>query len=456
MNDKIINLWVKRNNFIINLVVFFIGIILIAIAYIFFRINNADEKIINFPTNGYDIFLGLGCSIVATSIVSFIISALVLNNISFIDEWGILDIHNSPAIFPSNKPPNKILNIIALGLNDFNINKYKKGILQKKIKKGLKVKIITLNPASSYINIIGVQEYRDIENEIEELLKWIEEFNSISDNKIELKLCNIIPILYCRYDNKIYKYSSILYNNNRSYIIYQYNINTKGGRHYESIFDDLWNKSIFYNKAIDKWRGNQEESIKKLLEFFCKIMAPNNNIEGVVVLFKGNYRRTFYSYNKLIETHHVRDKNIGAVGELISYNKDSEKKIVILKAYLKTKKIFLYSPSVISKGIEIKDSTVEKLESHDNMTALLATPLFNNNKLVGAVTFEFPDLPPNYFNIINENYEKERIINNNNEVYNLFDIAYNCGCIIEELLGRSIQTHKFNTLFNEGWEIKNV
>jgi len=449
MSEKGIATWVKRNNLIINGVVFSIGVILIVIACVIFPSSSSESsqngsKLSITAYNAYNILLGLGCSIVAASIITFILSALVIDELSILKEWGLLDVHDSLNNFPGDLP-NQTLEIIALGLNDFNINKYK-GNLSEKMEKGLQVKIITLNPASSYINI-GIQNYRDIEKDIKELIEWVVEFNSTSISNIELKLCNIIPMLYYRNDKKIYKYSSIPYDNARSCRVFQYNVATTGGKHYEEIFDDMWTKSISYSNKVDTWYGNQEKSIKQVLEFFCKILHPFDEIEGVVVLFKDNRRRTFYSCNKSKEANHVKGKEEGAVGELIKYNNNPEEKMVIFKIYKETKEIFLYSTR--KRKIKTKNSDVEKLSSHDDMTAMFATPLFYNNDLIGAVTFEFTSIPLALNGITKDNTESD-------EVYKIFDNVYNCGNIIEELLGKSIITHKFNKLFNETWEGKNV
>jgi len=450
MNEKVIATWVKRNNLRINGVIFIIGVVLIVIACVISHSSSSEsDKAVSVLSkssyNAYNILLGLGCSIVAASIITFILSALVIDELSILKEWGLLDVHDSLNNFPGDLP-NQTLEIIALGLNDFNINKYK-GNLNEKMEKGLQVKIITLNPASSYINI-GIQNYRDIGKDIKELIEWVVEFNSTFVSKIELKLCNILPMLYYRNDKKIYKYSSIPYDNARSCRVFQYNVATTGGKHYEEIFDDMWTtKSISYRSKVDTWYGNQENGIKQVLNFFCGMLNPVEKIEGVVVLFKDNQRRTFYSCNKSKEANRVKGKDEGAVGELIKYNENSEKKAVILKTYLETKKIFLYSPR--TKKMKTEYSDVEKMKSHDDMTAMFATPLFYNDDLIGAVTFEFTSLPLALNGITKDNTESD-------EVYKIFDNVYSCGNIIEELLGKSIITHEFNKLFNETWEDKNV
>lgn len=141
------------------------------------------------------------------------------------------------------------LDIIAFGLKSFR--DAQSDSIKEKVKDGLKIRILTINPFSSFVK----QRERDenemtgsIKKTILDLEKWMTTLKGISNNKenIQLKFYNSLPIdFYWRQDDKLYTGPYLYGIGSQQTITFEYQKGTKGYQFYHNYFENLWNNDTF-------------------------------------------------------------------------------------------------------------------------------------------------------------------------------------------------------------------
>lgn len=193
----------------------------------------------------------------------------------------------------------------------------------------------------------------------------------------------------------------------------------------------------------------EEEAIKEL----CPAAA--NKIDAVIVLFKGEWRRTIASYKASgkEEKNKIWPISSGVVGKLLlpkNEKKDYEKYTSVLackkgkKPNGKGSNIYVYELSNrTDSSLRSETAKWENLEMSGSETeALLAVPLFSTahdleKTIIGALTLDFSADIKRDEKIIKKSIEKT--------------IRYSK--IIREMLG-SYQKNEYNKLVFENWEQK--
>ncbi|MDY0361433.1 MAG: hypothetical protein RBR08_08270 [Desulforegulaceae bacterium] len=248
MKSKINKTLEQINASLINLVICCIGFICLLSALF------TDHQ------DGRNILLSIGCSLIASSVVSYLTSKYLvrMNRIKHIVEhWGLA------AIFETRQEMNrstdiafesleKNLDIIAWGLKSFRDAKDK--IVREKVKRGLKIRFVTLHPDSEYIKQRENDEKEvpgQIRNTILNLQEWIDDLRTIAPNpdNIQVKYYNSLPEdFYFRVDDHIFIGPYLYGISSQQTISYEFQAPAKGASYYKEYFERLWNDSKFCKK----------------------------------------------------------------------------------------------------------------------------------------------------------------------------------------------------------------
>jgi hypothetical protein len=133
------------------------------------------------------LFLSVGASILATSIVTYISSQyLVRRSIvsEMCDKWGLQKIYETRSetnvVTTGLIEKSDYLDIIAFGLKSFR--DAKSDLLEQRIKSGMRLRILVPNPDSSFLSYIDDREgvtRGSTANDIKQLKKWIEKLTTL-------------------------------------------------------------------------------------------------------------------------------------------------------------------------------------------------------------------------------------------------------------------------------------
>jgi hypothetical protein len=255
MIEKLKNINAK----LVNYLIMSIGIILIIIS-----VNIGTNIVLG------QILISTGTSLLASTIVVLISSKYLFkqNEIKkIIEKWGITGIYRTRAHMNEftnidlEKNINK-LDIIAFGLKSFRHSKGE--FIKLKVKQGMKIRILTIDPNSSFLSEREkVEECIDgeIRETIKQLTMWIESLKKyqVSDNQVEIKFYNSLPLdFYFGLDNSIYIGPYLFGIDSQQTISYSFKYNTEGYDYYSIYFEKLWNNSEFCSVS----KNIQSEELK--------------------------------------------------------------------------------------------------------------------------------------------------------------------------------------------------
>lgn len=231
---------------LINIIIFMLGIILILAS-----ILTGGTKTIS------QVGLSIGTSLVASSIVVFISSRYLMkeNNIKdMVRQWKIAGIFETRASM--NKSTNidlennkDCLDIIAFGLKGFRDSKTK--LIQEKVRQGMKIRILTINPESEFLKEREVAEKEipgQMRNTIIQLGEWVNELKKVQVDKqqVQIKYYDSLPLdFYFGLDNNVYIGPYLYGKQSQQTISYQFEEGGEGFNLYKDYFEQLWNDNCF-------------------------------------------------------------------------------------------------------------------------------------------------------------------------------------------------------------------
>ncbi len=228
----------------INLITFLIGLF---------------TTIIGVPSSGniQTILISIGTSLVASSIIAFLSARYLVRKSKIKDimeRWGLEGIYETRA--EMNESSNRCLfsidnemDIIALGMRSFR--DAKGSLIKDKVKKGINLRILTLNPESEFVKQREKDENRvqdEIKKTIYDLISWANKLKSIAPNEsnVQIKFYNTYPLdSYLRIDNHIYIGPNMYKKVSQQTISYEFKGNSLGYSYYSSYFNELWFDSSF-------------------------------------------------------------------------------------------------------------------------------------------------------------------------------------------------------------------
>lgn len=207
-----------------------------------------------------NVIISVGCSIIATSIISFIMTWYLNDDKEarrIIDNWGLKNIEvRSILNYEINEKLNKMtegMDIVAFGMKNFLAAK--KQLLERKIKLGCTIRILTIDPDSIYVAQRELEEKEpkgQIKNSIKELIKWANEVKS-EDHKggIIVKTYDGLPQdMYQRVDGFVYVGPLHYAKPSQQTISYEYRPGSKGSEYYSDYFRSLWEDQSFCKQIV--------------------------------------------------------------------------------------------------------------------------------------------------------------------------------------------------------------
>lgn len=380
--------------------------------------------------------------------------------------------------------------IIAFGLKNFRQNVTK--MVEKSAKKGLRIRILTLQPDSLYVKQREIEENMigGIKNSIIELLGWAEKLKaSLPDDMekedvIQIKLYDSLPLnFYCKMDNKLYIGPYLAGKESRDLITYEFE-RGEVWNFYSSYFESLWNNEVNGINPLDKAHiyhvRTQEEIVNKILESFCGILTGFNDTESkiraVVVKYlpqHGN-RKTIFFWNKEkgSQRYPEVDRNYGVAGKLEEY------RCPYIHHFLKGEEgiyYFFSTSGELQKPEKIQDEGGKKR----GLKAILVAPIWDKKEenILGLVTFEFFKKEPINFNLLDneviEYLNKESSLddkidlgkreseNNKNwkwpelrKLSQMCNIAKECANILAQVVINYMEVDEDKVFINEEYTIK--
>lgn len=240
----------------VNLIVFFIGVISVLLG-VFIK----DDEVISWLSlKGSDlktVIISIGCSMIASSLVSYFSARYLIRRKQIkdiISSWGLEGIYRTRA--EMNVSCNQHLtdmennlDVIVFGMRSFRDSQ---GVLiANKVRKNLKVRILTLNPTS----IFAKQREKDegvaegqLVREIKSLEKWVTELKKIApDSKnVQIKFYDTTPQhSYLRQDGYVYIGPHLFGLTSQQTISYEFRENSQGYNYYSEYFLKLWEDEDF-------------------------------------------------------------------------------------------------------------------------------------------------------------------------------------------------------------------
>ena len=252
----------ERLERLINGVILLMGIIFVLIGAFVVK----DGKI-------ETILISIGTSMISSSIVSFLTSIYIFKyqrgkDISEI--WGISSIQEQRAVMNiqvdkyMQKAKNHI-DILAYGLKSLRENRTE--TIKNALRRNVKIRIITVNPNNDLLALKDRDENKvkgSTAESINELIKWVENLNNDSVNKIFLRFCETLPSeLYYRVDNYIYIGPYQFGRESQRTITTEYRYPGNGFSYYEDYFEALWENEKFCSVIKDKDKSKKKTKKNK-------------------------------------------------------------------------------------------------------------------------------------------------------------------------------------------------
>ena len=229
------------NDFMLDIILFLIGLVLIFLSV--FIANSTWSTVC----------ISVGTSIIASVVVSVMSLKRIYkqNRIGeMIEYWGIESVYDRRAEINTEtnmllQTANK-LDIIAMGLKGFRDAQSEK--IKVRIEHGMKLRILTIDPNSPILNYIDKKEGNIsgcTKQTIEDLIEWIKDMKKHQryDGQIELKTYDSYPNeFYFNIDNNLYTGP---YQNKTSQqtITYKFTSKGKGFEYYSQYFESLWGRN---------------------------------------------------------------------------------------------------------------------------------------------------------------------------------------------------------------------
>ena len=177
-----------------------------------------------------------------------------LNNISVENVWGIknvFDTRQKMNVYLNDywAELNSHLDIVGFGLKSFR--DAKTDSIKDKVRNGLKLRILTLNPLSPFVKQREKDELEtpgSIKKTILDLEKWVQMLKEISpdSNNVQLKFYNSLPLeFYWMQEDKLFVGPYLYGKGSQQIITFEYIKDSAGYVFYSRNFESLWSNDEF-------------------------------------------------------------------------------------------------------------------------------------------------------------------------------------------------------------------
>ncbi len=253
----------KQEIRLINIIVGCFGLILSLLAVVVGFLKSV-------PTSVQSILFGIGCSLIATSISTWMTSSYIINRSEvedLLNEWQLKNIFNtkSEMNIQSNKCleyAHKQVDIVAIGMTTF-LN-YKGHLLEKKLRQNVKIRIISCNNVEmlrqreSDESFTGASKPNGtMKREVETLKAWVDKNKNIGD--INIKFHPSYPgYSYLRIDDHVFWGPNLPLYKSQQNIAFEFGIYGEGGQYLTNFFESLWNNEKLCTDKLE-WKQGVEE-----------------------------------------------------------------------------------------------------------------------------------------------------------------------------------------------------
>jgi hypothetical protein len=196
------------------------------------------------------VWISIGCSLIASALV-ILMTELLVNRVKAdpLEGWNLEKIYFTRSEKNADSDPKleKVkdnLDAVAFGLSSFR-SKYGNK-MEKILKKGVNVRILTMNPNGNFVNQRDVEEGSvpgNTKQSIDALVIWAKQMNQKSKRgKIQIKGYNCMTLnFYWRMDNIVYVGPYWFGYKSGDTVTYSFRKGGKGFELYSSYFERLWN-----------------------------------------------------------------------------------------------------------------------------------------------------------------------------------------------------------------------
>lgn len=246
MKDLGNNLLEEMNARLVNYLTMALGVILI-----FASVRIGLGKILG------QILISVGTSILASAIVVLLSSRYLVkqeNTKNIIENWGLTGIYKTRA--KMNEYVNidlewnkEKLDIIAFGLKGFRDSKG--DLIVKKVKRGMRLRIITIHPESVFLEEREKAEKcvgGGIKSDIIQLDKFVKELqrNQINEDQVKMKYYDSLPLdFYFGMDRSIYIGPYLYDIDSQQTISFAFKSKAEAYDFYTNYFEKRWNDDDF-------------------------------------------------------------------------------------------------------------------------------------------------------------------------------------------------------------------
>lgn len=191
---------------------------------------------------------GIGISSVLSGLIGIFVAILFYSKeakYQVCEEWEITNIYESRAI-ANNKidacqeqAKNRV-DIIAFGLKSWRQSKER--LIDSMLKKGVKIRIITIDPDAEVLNLQDQSEGK-MTGETRNSIVQLQEFFSKTEDrkKVEIKYHKELPLdFYFRVDDNVFVGPYLFGRESQQLITYEFKKGGRGFEYYSNYFEDLW------------------------------------------------------------------------------------------------------------------------------------------------------------------------------------------------------------------------
>jgi hypothetical protein len=244
------------NERLVNLIVALLGVLLVIVGAVFWLLKSQEIFI--------TISMSVGTSLIASAVVTYLTSIYIYKRKK---EKDITEFWGLNAVYESRQRMNdlcdsyledveEVLDIIAFGLRSFRHSR--KHLIEKKVRQGLKIRILTIHPDSIFLK----QREQDekvtpgyIRETIIQLYDWVRHLKeklAKNPDDISIQFYDALPLdFYFRVDDVLFVGPYLYGKDSQQTISFEFRSNAKGFSDFVRYFEDLWGQSVLPKKTYE-------------------------------------------------------------------------------------------------------------------------------------------------------------------------------------------------------------
>lgn len=216
-------------------------LILLGIVFVIVSFSSSDER-------WFTTLNGVGVSLLLSGVLGIFMNAFFYKRdarLEVYEKWKIVNIYQSRAIAnltidAYQEKAKKRIDIIAFGLSSWR--QAKEQLIDDMLNRGVKIRIITMDPNCSLLNLRDRAEGKAEGATKESILQLRQFFKQTNKRRnVEIKYHQQLPLdFYFRVDDHIFVGPYIYGKESQQMITYEYDKGGEGFDYYSDYFDKLW------------------------------------------------------------------------------------------------------------------------------------------------------------------------------------------------------------------------